>query len=461
MKFLYLKSKGELIKALGELRGDYLFLYRDKLLGLSDGKFSLLIEPLVWQRFREIIEGFLRERGIVGYDLKEFLKGLNFRPYACFDLLLASHFLGEEEKSLEALSQKYCNLKIPKVLAFSNLLNEKILETHSIALKAISCLFEKLLKAINGTSDKKVWDFPPLDKSRVYKIFKLENPSALVDMASLLEVVEVEKNGIPVDAKLLKEDSTFKEFIKGGRIYTHFELTTKTGRIYSKNPNVQNVPKALRRFFKPKEGNLFVICDYSQVELRIFAEIYKEEEMIKAFKEGKDLHSYTSELLKVDRNLAKTLNFALIYGASRERLRELLGGKEEPLKVLYSLFPNLFKRQKILGERIRREGFLRAYSLLGRPLLCKTLNDAINYPIQSSGAELLKLALLLFSREVRRQKLRAKVVNLIHDELMVECPREEAEETKRLLKKAMEEAGKIMFKKVPIVSDCKVCPRWC
>lgn len=120
--------------------------------------------------------------------------------------------------------------------------------------------------------------------------------------------------------------------MKGKRVYPEFkQIGAITGRMSSMNPNVQNIPRGLRRIFKAEEGNVFVIADFSQIELRIAAEYVNDENMIKVFREGRDMHKYTAsvllgkkeeEITKEERQLAKAVNFGLIYGISAKGLAE-------------------------------------------------------------------------------------------------------------------------------------------
>ncbi|WP_457600274.1 bifunctional 3'-5' exonuclease/DNA polymerase, partial [Hydrogenivirga sp.] len=277
-----------------------------------------------------------------------------------------------------------------------------------------------------------------------------------------LQLPETQKGNISTDDKTLAEFSHVKEvrdileirrikkaldklkelrgFIREGRVYPEFrQIGAVTGRMSSSNPNVQNIPRDMRSLFRAQEGNLFVIADFSQIELRIAAEYVQDENMLRAFKEGRDLHRYTASLVlekpeeeisKEERQLAKAMNFGLIYGISARGLSEYARssyGVElelEAADVFRQKFFKFFHSFKDWHDRVKRElkenKEVVGTTLLGRPYRATTFTDAVNYPIQGTGADLLKLAVLMFDVELRKKGLKADVVNLVHDEIVVE-----------------------------------------
>jgi DNA polymerase-1 len=223
---------------------------------------------------------------------------------------------------------------------------------------------------------------------------------------------------------------------------------------------------------------VFVIADFSQIELRIASEYVGEEKMLQAFRQGKDLHRYTAsvflgkpeeEITKEERQLAKAVNFGLIYGISAKGLVEYAKtygidlSLESAQKIRDSFF-EYYTSFKAWHERVKRElkeyKESRGHTLLGRPYVAHTFPDAVNYPIQGTGADLLKLSVLMFDAELRREGLKAKVVNLVHDEILVECREEDAERIKELLKKAMLHAGRVILKQVPVEVEVFINNRW-
>jgi DNA polymerase-1 len=296
----------------------------------------------------------------------------------------------------------------------------------------------------------------------------IENPA----VRELLKIREIKKN--------LDKLEEIKDGLRGRRVYPEFkQIGAITGRMSSMNPNVQNIPRSLRRIFKAEEGNVFVIADFSQIELRIAAEYVNDESMIKVFREGRDMHKYTAsvllgkkeeEITKEERQLAKAVNFGLIYGISAKGLAEYAYSSygialslEEAEKIRARFFEH-FRGFKDWHERVKKElrekGKSEGYTLLGRRYTAHTFPDAVNYPIQGTGADLLKLSVLIFDAEVRRENIKARVINLVHDEIVVECPMEEGERTAELLERAMKRAGGIILKKVPVEVECVIKDRW-
>ena len=264
-----------------------------------------------------------------------------------------------------------------------------------------------------------------------------------------------------------------------GRVYPEFkQIGAITGRMSSQNPNVQNIPRDLRSIFKAPEGHTLLIADFSQIELRIAAEYVGEEKMIKAFKDGRDMHRYTSALLlgkreeeitKEERQLAKAVNFGLIYGISAKGLMEYAKtyGVDITLEEAQRLregFFEYFHGFKVWHDKVKEElkkyKEVRGATLLGRKYIAHTFPDAVNYPIQGSGADLLKLSVLMFTASLKAEGIEAKLVNLVHDEIVVECKTEKAEKTGEILKREMIRAGSVVLKRVPVEVEISVSDRW-
>ncbi len=317
-----------------------------------------------------------------------------------------------------------------------------------------------------------------------------------------LDLPETQKGNISTDDKTLASFSHVKEvrdileirkikkaldklrelsgFIKNGRVYPEFkQIGAVTGRMSSSNPNVQNIPRDMRTLFKAQEKNLFVIADFSQIELRIAAEYVGDENMIRAFREGRDLHRYTASLVlekpeeevtKEERQLAKAMNFGLIYGISARGLSEYAKSSYgvdleiESADIFRKKFFKFFHTFKEWHDRVkkvlRENKEITGTTLLGRPYRASTFTDAVNYPIQGTGADLLKLAVLMFDVELRKRGLEAKLVNLVHDEIVVECSEDATEEVKEALEHAMRQAGHIVLKHVPVEAESVADERW-
>jgi DNA polymerase I len=241
-----------------------------------------------------------------------------------------------------------------------------------------------------------------------------------------------------------------------GRIYASWrQLRAATGRMACDHPNLQNIPRngPFRSYICAPEGCVFVIADYSQIELRIAAKISGDTEMLSAYAEGRDLHTLTArsltgreEVTKDDRKLAKVVNFGLLYGMGAKGLQSYAlrsYGVEMALEeaTLYRRrFFQTYPELKRWHERERQSwvrGGTETRTLLGRRRMnIERLTDRFNAPVQGTGADGLKLAMILLW-ERRDECSEATPVLVCHDEIVVECDEDRGEETKRWLEKAM------------------------
>jgi DNA polymerase-1 len=280
--------------------------------------------------------------------------------------------------------------------------------------------------------------------------------------------------------KALDKLREISSFVRDGRVYPEFkQIGAVTGRMSSSNPNVQNIPRDMRTLFRSGEGKVFVIADFSQIELRIAAEYVGDPNMIRAFREGKDMHRYTASLVlekpeeevtKEERQLAKAMNFGLIYGISARGLSEYarssygvdldLDSADTFRRKFFKFFHHFKDWHDRVKKELREKEEVRGLTLLGRPYRAFTFTDAVNYPIQGTGADLLKLAVLMFGVDLKRKGLEARIVNLVHDEIVVECDVEVSQEVRRTLEEAMVRAGHIVLKQVPVEAESEVNERW-
>ncbi len=283
---------------------------------------------------------------------------------------------------------------------------------------------------------------------------------------------------IRTDKKIIDKLKELEKYERNGRIYSTFkQIGAPTGRMASMNPNLQNIPHELRDIFKAPEGKKLIIADYSQIELRIAAEYVNDETMIKAFQEGKDLHRYTASLLtgksyeevsKEERQLAKAINFGLIYGISPRSLMEYARnnyGVEinlEEAQKFHSKFFDVYKSFKQwhdkVKEDLKKHSKVTVVTLLGRRIKARRFTDAVNYPIQGTGSDLLKMAVAMFGK--LKKELNASVVNLVHDEIIVEAQENIATEVRDILAQSMEKSGKILLKKVPVAFEIEIVDSW-
>ena len=275
---------------------------------------------------------------------------------------------------------------------------------------------------------------------------------------------------------------------KTGRVHTDFNQTVAaTGRLSSLNPNLQNIPirtelgKEIRRAFVPRDKNYFLLsADYSQIELRLLAAICQDEELIRAFKSGEDIHRSTAALVfMVDpkdvtpdmRRKAKEVNFGILYGIGPFGLKTRLGIPQSHAKDIIELYFKTFKKvRNYMDESVKKaqeKGY--AETLLGRRRFLRNINSnnrvvrqfeervAINMPIQGTAADMIKLAMIKIHRELEKRKAKTKMVLQVHDELLFDAHKDEVDELRPMIKEIMETALPV---DVPILVDTGVGDNW-
>jgi len=273
-----------------------------------------------------------------------------------------------------------------------------------------------------------------------------------------------------------------------GRIHTRFhQMLTATGRLSSAEPNLQNIPvktdlgREMRKFFIAKEeGWLLVDADYSQIELRLLAHISGDAALCRFFREGKDIHTQTaSEIFHVPmeevtsqmRKSAKAVNFGIVYGIGEYSLSQDLGVPmrvaKDYIEKYFSLFPQVREYLNHIKESAHETGSVQ--TLFGRKRNIPELKSskknmvafgervAMNTPIQGTAADIIKLAMVRVDKRLEQENLRARLVLQVHDELILECPEEEAEYAARLLSEEME--GAVNYS-VPLIAEAKVGTSW-
>jgi DNA polymerase-1 len=275
-----------------------------------------------------------------------------------------------------------------------------------------------------------------------------------------------------------------------GRLHTSYNQTgTVTGRISSSAPNLQNIPirsplgRQVRRAFVARPGWLFLGADYSQVELRVLAHISGDPGLLAAFRRGEDIHATTAaaifdvgleQVTPQQRRFAKQINFGLIYGMSTYRLARDAGltqaEAENFVAQYFGRFPKVREYLENTIAQAKNQGYVE--TLLGRrryfPVLQSTARgqeqarrraerEAVNAPIQGSAADIIKRAMLRLHRALEERGLRARMIIQVHDELVLEVPRDELDVVAPLVREVMESAYPL---RAPLKVDLKVGPNW-
>jgi len=275
---------------------------------------------------------------------------------------------------------------------------------------------------------------------------------------------------------------------KTGRIHTDYMQTVAaTGRLSSNNPNLQNIPirtergREVRKAFVPRDENYVLLAaDYSQIELRIIAALSKEETMMKAFKEGEDIHASTAakvfdvplgEVTREQRSNAKTVNFGIIYGVSAFGLSNQTdlsrAESKDLIETYYKTYPKLRDYIDAQVEFARENGYVS--TVMGRRRYLKDINaknhmvrsgaerNAVNAPIQGSAADIIKVAMINIQQKLKEGNYQSKMLLQVHDELVFDIHKDELEELKPMIKSEMENAFKL---EVPLDVELGIGQNW-
>jgi DNA polymerase-1 len=297
----------------------------------------------------------------------------------------------------------------------------------------------------------------------------------------IIEYRELEK------LKSVYTDALPHQVAADGRIHGSLNQTVAaTGRLSASDPNLQNIPirtelgRRIRRAFVAEPGNKLISADYSQLELRLLAHITRDETMLDAFQKGDDIHNRTSRLvfnaktdeeLKEKRRFSKIVNFAIAYAIEPWGLSQRVGiSRQEARKVIddyYATYKGVRRYMDEISVQAREQGYVS--SLYGRIRPLQGINDrnanirkaaereAINMPIQGTASDIVKIAMLHADEAFRREKLNAQLLMQVHDELLVECPADEAEHVAQTLKREMENAVEL---DVPLIAETGIGDNW-
>ena len=407
-----------------------------------------------------------------------------------------------KEPILSALLEE---VEIPLIRVLSDmeqagtLVNEKILKAQS---KNFSERISKLEKEAYGLADQEFnlgspkqlqeiffgqLNYPIIQKTPGGQPSTAEN--VLKQLAEDYELPKI----ILEHRTLSKLKSTYTDKLplqisaNTGRIHTSFNQTgTSTGRLSSSDPNLQNIPirtedgRRIRQAFESSKGYQLISADYSQIELRVMAHLSKDESLIKAFQEGQDIHSSTaSEVFEVNikevnsdqRRNAKAINFGLIYGISAFGLSKQLGINRnlaaEYMDIYFSRYPGVRKYMEKIKSDAKKIGYVE--TLFGRRLYLPEISTgnairrqaaervAINAPVQGTAADIMKKAMLAVDDSLIKEKIDAKLILQVHDELVVESNKKDSERVAEILTNSMSNAAKLL---VPLDVEIGIGKNW-
>jgi DNA polymerase I len=424
--------------------------------------------------------------------------------YSCEDadvtLRLHEKFLPElKTKQVEKL---YEEVEVPLVQILADmefqgvLVDEKKLQKMSEALleesaEVESKIYECAGETFNIASPKQLSHI--LFEKLKLPVIRRTKTGISTDEAVLTELKDKHKICALIlkSRELLKLKSTYVDGLlhqihpETRRVHTSYNQTvTATGRLSSSNPNLQNIPTGegsgydIRSVFVAPSGTELLSADYSQVELRLLADMSGEKELLRAFENDEDIHTYTGKLIfKTDkigpeeRRVAKTINFGVVYGQTPFGLSQTLkvspGEAKKFIDAYFERYSGVKKYFQEVLQEARKNGFVS--TKLGRRRYLSDLNSqnrmqremaeraAINAPLQGSAADLIKIAMIRISSRLRESKLQSRMILQVHDELVFEAPAKEKSALESLVREEMEGAMKL---KIPLKVDIGWGKNW-
>jgi DNA polymerase-1 len=429
--------------------------------------------------------------------------------YACEDADLTLQLMPLLKKELEenGLADLFNNVEMPLVTVLTHMelagvkIDTKALNDYAVVLREQIIEIEKEIHRLAGTdflisSPKqlgvilyeklKIDSNVKMTKTKQYSTSE-ETLVRLVDRHPIVNKV-LEYRGLK---KLLNTYvETLPQLInpRTGKIHTSYnQAVAATGRLSSVNPNLQNIPirdengREIRKAFIPSDGlHTFLSADYSQIELRIMAALSQDPNMIEAFNNELDIHAITasrifnvpvSEVTSEMRRKAKTANFGIIYGISSFGLSQRLNiGRSEAKSIIdgyFEAFPEVKKYMDLCIENARKTGYVQ--TLLGRKRYLGDIHsanatvrgvaerNAINAPIQGSAADIIKVAMINIFKEMKKHRLKSKMILQVHDELNFDVVLNELELMTSIVRTEMERAVKLI---IPFTVDIKNGSNW-
>ena len=447
-------------------------------------------------------------RGKAQVNMRD-LPAIKIKDYACEDADITWQLKTVFEPLLkeESLFSLFQEIEMPLVSVLAKMEREGI----SLDLESLRMFSKELESSVKEIQDE-IFDVAEIE-------FNISSPKQLGEVlfehlkiddkakktktgqySTSEEVLSKLKNKHPIVEKVLtfrslqKLRSTYVDALPGlinpntQRIHTSFnQAVAATGRLSSNNPNLQNIPirtergREVRKAFIPRDDNhILLAADYSQVELRLIAEMSKDPVMVEAFKHGLDIHTATAskvfnvplkDVTKEMRSNAKTVNFGIIYGVSAFGLSQQSSlSRKEAAEIIKNYFATYPKLKEYMDANIafaRENGYVK--TIMNRKRRLKDINsrnsvvrghaerNAINAPIQGSAADIIKLAMIKIQTEIDALGLQSKMLLQVHDELVFDVLKTELPVLKKLIKETMEG---VLDSTVPLVVDLDVGKSW-
>ena len=424
-------------------------------------------------------------------------------PSGCAQAIWCLRDILWEELQIQGMDKLYTQIELPlcdvlfrmeregvridrqQLEQFGQMLSERIDACEKLIFDYAGC-------SININSPKQLGELlfeklglPPVKKTKtgystnadVLEKLKNKHPiiSAIMDYRMLTKL------------KSTYADGLIKVICPDGRIRTTFQnLVTATGRLSSTEPNLQNIPvrtdlgAEIRKMFIPKPGYVFVDADYSQIELRVLAHIAEDRVMQEAFATGMDVHTVTAaqvfgvspeSVTPLQRRHAKAVNFGIVYGISEFSLAEDIGVSRYEAKAYIDSYLDHYSGVGTYMKRVvqlaRENGYTQ--TMYGRKRYIPELKSAnfnirqgaeriaLNTPIQGTAADLIKVAMICVDEALRKTYPEAKLLLQVHDELIVECPEEIAEDVAKIVSAQMESVATLS---VPLAAEAKTGKSW-
>jgi DNA polymerase I len=377
-------------------------------------------------------------------------------------------------------------MELNGILLDKEILREQAKELETLATQLLQDIFRLAGQDFNPNSPKQVayvlFEKLKLPVLRKTKTGPSTDAYVLQELASLHPLPEKLLAYRELEKLLSTYVKKLPEYInpRTGRVHTTFQQhITVTGRLSSTEPNLQNIPVRtelggqIRKAFVAPPGRVLIGADYSQIELRVLAHLSEDPGLIEAFERDEDVHARTAATIfnipiesvgPRERRIAKMINFGLSYGMTGYGLAQRTGlSRSEAEKFIKNYFEN-YPGVRAYMERVVREAEEKRYleTLLGRrryfvELSSQTKREAINFPVQGTAADIMKLAMLRVYERIQSGEIRADMLLQIHDELIFEADAEAAERAAQLIKQTMESAFSL---RVPLKVETHIGTNW-